>query len=286
MNEEQEKIFEDLPPEWRENARKFAKFIEEIQPVLQAVGKYVADALEKWQPAFQAISHIVEQWDKNRKENVIFMVQNGWFPSWKAILRGERNSALLDKYMMERIKQSLPEIQSRLIELYPHRRKFIKHAFQLHGNGDYIASIPLILIQADGICEENLSPFFSRDPLTKKKFATEFLELVDSRNRTLDWFNQHLLEPLKIVSQIQRSSINYSEADKLNGPNRHGILHGSKDHLDYPTEINSYKTISFLAFVSTILNRDLQNLWMQNLEPPIIAPQTNLIENGTDTPIQ
>jgi len=286
LTEEQERICKELSPEWQENARKFAKFIEEIQPALQAVGRFIAGALEKWQPVFQAIGHAVEQWDKNRKENVIFMVQNGWFPSWKAILRGERNSALLDQYMMGRIKQSLPEIQNRLVELYPHRSKFIKHAFELHENGDYMASIPLILIQADGICEENLSPFFSKDPRTKKKFATEFLELVDSRNRTFDWFNQHLLEALKIVSQIQRSSINYSEADKLNGPNRHGILHGSKEHLDYPTEINSYKAISFIAFVSTILNTELQNLWMQNFEPPIAAPQTHLIENGITSPIQ
>jgi hypothetical protein len=32
-------------------------------------------------------------------------------------------------------------------------------------------------------------------------------------------------------------------------PNRNGILHGSRKHLDYGTEVNSLKALSLLAFV-------------------------------------
>jgi hypothetical protein len=38
------------------------------------------------------------------------------------------------------------------------------------------------------------------------------------------------------------------DKDKKKGPNRHGILHGYREHLDYGTELNSLKSFSLLAF--------------------------------------
>jgi hypothetical protein len=44
--------------------------------------------------------------------------------------------------------------------------------------------------------------------------------------------------------------------DKLRAPNRNGILHGSRRHLDYGTKINSLKAFSLLAFVVLVFSED------------------------------
>jgi hypothetical protein len=44
-----------------------------------------------------------------------------------------------------------------------------------------------------------------------------------------------------------------SEAHKEKGPNRSGILHGSRKHLDYGSKINSLKCFSLLAYTVFVL---------------------------------
>ena len=39
------------------------------------------------------------------------------------------------------------------------------------------------------------------------------------------------------------------DSEKKNELNRHGILHGDENYLDYGSKINAYKAFSFLAFI-------------------------------------
>ena len=64
----------------------------------------------------------------------------------------------------------------------------------------------------------------------------------------MNFLSEILLEPFKVDLQISQGSSRASKA-KEKGPNRHGIIHGSRKHLDYGSKINSYKAISFLAFL-------------------------------------
>jgi hypothetical protein len=63
------------------------------------------------------------------------------------------------------------------------------------------------------------------------------------------------LKLINLETQFSKEMENSSPAAKALAPNRHGILHGSIEHLDYGTEINSFKTFSLLAFISFILRK-------------------------------
>jgi hypothetical protein len=58
-----------------------------------------------------------------------------------------------------------------------------------------------------------------------------------------------LLEPYKIKTQFSEGVKKHSKTDKQKAPNRNGILHGHRSHLDYGSELNSLKSFSLLAFV-------------------------------------
>ncbi len=69
-------------------------------------------------------------------------------------------------------------------------------------------------------------------------------------------FTDVLLELLGINTQFNAGIRSSSMKDKLKAPNRNGILHGSRKHLDYGTEINSLKAFSLLAFVVLVFSKE------------------------------
>lgn len=63
------------------------------------------------------------------------------------------------------------------------------------------------------------------------------------------FFEDILLEPYKIKTQFSEGIRKSSFSDKKKAPNRNGILHGHRKHLDFGTELNSLNSFSLLAFV-------------------------------------
>ena len=58
---------------------------------------------------------------------------------------------------------------------------------------------------------------------------------------------------LGISTQFGAGIKKSSESAKALAPNRNGILHGSRKHLDFGTERNSFKAFSLLAFLAFVL---------------------------------
>lgn len=175
--------------------------------------------------------------------------ENGWFPNWfmsfefeQEVLKGKDE---LDDYMTKQIKSTLSEIHGKLTELYPDRKHILDAAFQLHNSQNYIASIPLFLSQTDGICAQKIGSYLFTEHdsrIIKIKYIIE-----KSPNKSI------ILAPLLQNTQFGASIRMNKKELKDKAPNRGGILHGSRKHLDYGTETNSLKCISLLAYLANML---------------------------------
>jgi len=144
---------------------------------------------------------------------------------------GDRADSLLIDYYRERY----PSIRDALVNCYRERATLLNKGFHMHDNGEYDVSVPLLLIQADGIC----SSVFGREFFRVKGNGLAARKSVEQR--TVDWIWNAAAEPFRTIVPIaapRRTSKSL---------NRHLVLHGRS--LDYGTEMNSLKAISLLAFL-------------------------------------
>jgi hypothetical protein len=172
----------------------------------------------------------------------------GWFPHKYVTLDFEgkvlEGQDELNEYMAEEVSDSLKEIHTDLVKNYPERAHIIDMAFRLHKDGNYIACIPLFLAQTDGICAQQTKSFLFSDHDKRNEFIRDILKSQPK--------NAVILAPMLQSTQFGASISKKSESHKKRAPNRNGILHGSRKHLDYGTDINSLKCISLLAYISTV----------------------------------
>ena len=159
-------------------------------------------------------------------------------------------------------EKRIDEIQESLVTSFAKRRKIIEVIFQLHKDGNYIASIPVALAQLDGICKEIFIDdknkkigFFDKN---KKDFKHKLPQLkkVANNNFLLFLYNQLSLNNLDEFIVLKYGN---SEMEKLN---RHTILHG--ESVEYGTKENSLKAILLLYFI-----RDFIELVSENKENTI-----------------
>jgi hypothetical protein len=174
-------------------------------------------------------------------------ISYGWYPGEHTPVNLREstlsNAELLSLKMISRIDDKLNLIQSTLISAFPHRKEILETAFYLHNENMYIASIPLLLSQAEGIFSEGFTKsFYSRRNDKRNKIKSVLNEELGEA------FNLFMSQTLNSNEFGQTSSRN-EPSHKLLGPNRNGILHGEKGHLDYGTKVNSYKAISLISYV-------------------------------------
>jgi hypothetical protein len=175
----------------------------------------------------------------------------GWFSTSESFL-GEMKKVFdqgqepLDQNMISEIDSNYDKIKSSILYLHSDRKEILASAFELHESENWIASIPLFLAQTEGIFSENVGTFlFSEHVRRKEKLAERFRDKADQ-------YMPYLYSPFEVETQFSSSISSKSQAKKKNGPNRNGILHGSRKHLDYGSKINSYKCISLLSYVSMV----------------------------------
>lgn len=155
----------------------------------------------------------------------------------------------LDAYMVQELQTDWSTLTKSIILAYPAREEILACAFGLHSEGCYIASIPLFFAQADGICAQNLGAHLFTDSLERGSKIAE-------RSQSAEPFTDVLLELLGMNTQFNAGIREAKPKDKLRAPNRNGILHGSRKHLDYGTVTNSLKAFSLLAFVVFLFSKE------------------------------
>lgn len=206
----------------------------------------------------QKMAEAAQKWQVARKEDVTVMANNGWYPNWLTFFyTPEKKPESLDELMSLHLNNNWDDITSKILELCPNRSYILKNAFNLHKSGNYIAAIPLFLAQADGICCESLKSFLFTGSDTEEKIK----KLIDNGKIEVDMFTDIFLEPFKLKNYHNAGISKSSQSAKNKAPNRNGILHGHRKHLDYGTEINSLKCFSLLSFVvystKSLINKTL-----------------------------
>ncbi|MBT0570115.1 hypothetical protein KIK84_07250 [Curvibacter sp. CHRR-16] len=170
---------------------------------------------------------------------------NGCTPaSVQEVMLQKVDQATLDREMVEHLERDWDSVVEGILSACPERREILECAFQLHTEGCYIAAIPLMFAQADGICEEGFTAHLFRG---YKNLETDLDNLAGMHSSLDIW-----LKTLGLKTQLTQHSSNDSLEQKALAPNRHGVMHGSSKHLDYGTKINSLKAFSLLAFVVLI----------------------------------
>ena len=145
----------------------------------------------------------------------------------------------LSEYYRERVDR----IEEAICEAHPHRRPFLQAAFRAHRRGEYELSVPVLFAQADGIWEDECgrSLFSNRGP---KSAAADYQD-----QRELGLLDELLLSPLSIRAPLWLSKGEREQS--FDGLNRNQVMHG--ESVDYNTEINSLKALSFLSYINTLL---------------------------------
>ncbi|MEO8905497.1 MAG: hypothetical protein ABI488_23520 [Polyangiaceae bacterium] len=192
----------------------------------------------------------VRRMHKDTRTSLTVMASHGWYadPTWIAgaeryiaDLLTERPRAEMDAELCDLIEEAAPASLSALEASFPRRARFFAAAFQAHARREYALSIPVLLAQADGICDE----IHGVQLHSKKDGAFALAAKLDSATA-----RPHLT-PLLESHPI---SWNVGERRKRPGSlvlNRHTVLHG--ESVDYDTRANSCRAISYLRFVAWML---------------------------------
>jgi len=237
------------PETWRETLKQLAWLAGAAVLFIDDLNRKVAqwlvdhpgfvDGIERFFRALQGVPR--KAWEQAAMQGW-YIANVAPFESWAWAVEGRQ---ALDNRMIGYLDDARDELAARILALYPERADILCVAFDLHRAENYIASIPLMLTQVDGICAQHLSKtyFFSKT----KRFQTSVKDLIEQSGDDLTGaFLSAFLLHTPLLATIDEAT----KAGKSNGPNRHGILHGSVDHLDYGSKVNGYKAFSLLCFVA------------------------------------
>lgn len=174
--------------------------------------------------------------------------EKGWFLSNYFridIIKSPPEEIFSDEYNIDILRNNIDEIKHLVTSRFPKRAIFIEKAFKHHKSGDYISSIPIMIIQIDGIFRDlTQKELFSTNK--SRKAASWLLEMETNGMMGLNHF---ILEPLKNEKYFGNNFENALKFPEIVSRNR--ILHG--EDLHYYSELNSYKVISLLLYISSFV---------------------------------
>jgi hypothetical protein len=204
-------------------------------------------------------------WSKTNEEHKLFSLMlsdEGWYIDYGTAIRTlsglyihqiTTNSEVLDTFMIKFYKKKLRKISRFFRKNHPQRYLIIKKALQAHRRGDFELSIPVILTQIEGLFYDLTDKEIFSKGRGKLKENTAKTWVNSKENDTIA-FMLAILEPLRENDNLSAS---FKDSEKFpNALNRNKILHGRD--INYPNELNSYKAISLLTFIGTIVY-DIEN---------------------------
>ena len=141
------------------------------------------------------------------------------------------------------VERRLPEIEAAIVKAQPKRAVIIGQAFSAHRRGEYALSIPVLLAQADGICND----LFAVQLYARRRNSPE-MKLVEKLGSVAVQIGS------AIIPLLEASPIAWNQNErKTAGPilNRHAVIHG--EDVDYGTRINGCRAVSYIHYTSTYL---------------------------------
>lgn len=192
------------------------------------------------------------------------LFHNNWYPI-TYVSRVEKDpKESIDEFMQRLLLDNYDEIKEYCLDLLPSRKLILEESFKLFEDENYIACIPLFLIQTDGIARDyGFEGMFNGIADPKKlnvkgssklipylsKYANEdvnrkrFFSILNSEK----FINEQSYEELLISKHTKKT--NPVENFSLN---RHGILHGLIEYQDYANKLNALRAICFMVYTLNI----------------------------------
>lgn len=222
--------------------KRVNSFAEKVEEKNNEVAKNLFPVIDDFAIKFTEFFENLRAWDEESKINVQRMVDAGWFPNPLTYTVSGISDVNIDEMMVLHLDRDLEILERDMIKLCPCREHILRQIFELHRQKRFIASIPLIFAQADGICDEEFGNFFGGGAVDRI--------LNDNKKGAVatDLMTELMLIPLMKNKKLN-IKVSTEKASKERGANRHAVLHGHKDYLDYGTELNGYKSLSFLVFI-------------------------------------
>ena len=131
------------------------QMLDVVSKAMTAFSRFVAE-----NPDFfgnlARIVHDINTWPDWQRELWAYAALNGWYVNWHTPVTINtpisEGKATLDAFMIGHLKRDWTTIASSIVSAVPKRQAILQCAFELHAEKRYIASIPLFLAQADGVC--------------------------------------------------------------------------------------------------------------------------------------
>ena len=230
-----------------------------ISDILPLVNQIVAD--QKFfhefinSSALKAIQRHSKELPARTQKAILILAEHGWYLDFKlpfsylwtlqdALASGYTSE--VEEALIQHFEKQLSEIEANILARFPHRAHIISSAFKAHRQGEYFLSIPVFLIQVDGICKDVTGEYFFMREKKKPRTAV-YAEQTDKTR-----FKNALLSPLANVTPICASE--HEREDGFELLNRHILLHG--ESLDYGSKVNSLRAVSLINYVSQVLGKD------------------------------
>ena len=232
--------------------------VQEVGRILsRIVGSYRVDWSKLEQQNHQLINAI-QRWIREAPKQRQAMLNSwerlaafGWYVDsempWSApaelarSLMGDNSQEIVDA-IASYFRHRVTSIEEQLSVRYPHRREILRDAFDAHREGKYNLSVPVLLAQADGLWWDRFSrSFFSR----QGRRVLDDEDVLELHGRIDTAFLEFFQESAPLWQSIRERD------SKVIALNRHQVLHG--EALEYGTEYNSLRAISFLGCLCWIL---------------------------------
>lgn len=248
LSELRKRMYEGMDP-WRRMWEELSIYVSHITSQAREFTDNLNAFIRTAVPAF------IEEFDKLPKKTrdaLLAMGTHGWYLDLemtlvgvssleKAIVDGDSDDA--ERALAQYFRENRQRIEEELVNLFPPRARILSSAFNAHTRGEYELSVPVFLIQADGICNDliGIQLFRKRGNVPA---TAEYVETLAD-----DTFKVAMLYPLSVALPISASQ--HERSNSFVGLNRHQVLHG--ESTEYGTEMNSLKAISLLNYVSQVL---------------------------------
>lgn len=240
-------------------------------PLIKSIADVSSSASKHMQPVVDNLSAMIDRIPSDFVEAFMWSMQassddlrdcwetlakRGWFPH-PSMFIGTNQIAkiagqypdIVDEAFMNQFRKRLGDIEKELVELYPRRSHLLRDAFDAHRRGQYSLAVLMFLNQADGIWydEHSNSVFRAQDRIDTYKGQNVPQVIGD----ILSSYIGLLSRPLPIwLNEVDRGK-------EFHDFNRHLVTHGVS--VDYGTEKNSLKLVSFLSWLSILLENMKSN---------------------------
>lgn len=162
--------------------------------------------------------------------------------------RKDFDAALLECYGLDALAEKITSWQDK--GLRPERLFILKKAVEAHSIGDFVLSVPVILVQIEGVIAEGMKHTGWMGGTRIRKYLETLANgyaVEPFSSSAMDFVNSTVLEQFEWGSPLSSSL------------SRHAILHGAAT--EYGTEVNSLKALLLFDFVVT-------SLYAKKLEAP------------------